>query len=35
MALNDFFSNFHLFMRWFHVFAGIVWIGHLYFLQFR
>jgi uncharacterized membrane protein len=34
MALNDFFSNFHLFMRWFHVFAGIVWIGHLYFFNF-
>jgi uncharacterized membrane protein len=34
MALTDFFSNFHLFMRWFHVFAGIVWIGHLYFFNF-
>jgi uncharacterized membrane protein len=34
MALNDFFSNFHLFIRWFHVFAGIVWIGHLYFFNF-
>lgn len=34
MALSDFFSNFHLFVRWFHVFAGIVWIGHLYFFNF-
>jgi uncharacterized membrane protein len=34
MALADFYSNFHLFMRWVHVFAGIVWIGHLYFFNF-
>src|SRR5688572_15923314 len=33
MALSDFFSNFHIFMRWFHVFFGIVWIGHLYFFN--
>lgn len=34
MALTDFFSNFHLFARWLHVFAGILWIGHLYFFNF-
>lgn len=34
MALSDFYSNFHLFMRWFHVFVGIIWIGHLYFFNF-
>ncbi|MBK8574688.1 MAG: urate hydroxylase PuuD [Elusimicrobia bacterium] len=34
MALSDFFSNLNLFVRWFHVFAGIVWIGHLYFFNF-
>jgi uncharacterized membrane protein len=33
MALSDFFSNFHLLIRWLHVFAGIVWIGHLYFFN--
>lgn len=34
MALSDFFSNFHLLIRWLHVMAGIVWIGHLYFFNF-
>lgn len=34
MALTDLFSNFHLFFRWLHVFAGIIWIGHLYFFNF-
>ena len=34
MALSDFFSNFHLFARWFHVFAGIFWMGCLYFFNF-
>jgi len=34
MALNDLFSNLHLFMRWLHVIAGIIWIGHLYFFNF-
>src|SRR3954470_11061727 len=33
MALSDFFSNFHLFTRWFHVFFGIIWIGMLYFFN--
>lgn len=34
MALTDFFSNFSLLVRWLHVIAGIVWIGHLYFFNF-
>ena len=34
MALSDLFSNVHLFFRWLHVFAGIIWIGHLYFFNF-
>src|SRR5437762_7295514 len=34
MALNDLYSNFHLLIRWLHVIAGIVWIGHLYFFNF-
>ncbi len=34
MALEDFYSNLHLFIRWLHVIVGIVWIGHLYFFNF-
>ena len=34
MALSDIFSNVNLFVRWLHVFAGIIWIGHLYFFNF-
>ncbi len=34
MALTDLFSNVHLLVRWLHVIAGIVWIGHLYFFNF-
>lgn len=34
MALGDLYSNLHLFFRWLHVIAGIVWIGHLYFFNF-
>ncbi|OVE77813.1 hypothetical protein BVX98_01955 [bacterium F11] len=34
MALTDFYSNFHLFIRWLHVIAGIAWIGILYFFNF-
>ena len=34
MALGDFFSNLQLLIRWLHVMAGIVWIGHLYFFNF-
>ena len=34
MALQDFFSNLHLLVRWFHILAGITWIGLLYFFNF-
>jgi len=34
MALQDLFSNVHLLARWFHVIAGITWIGLLYFFNF-
>ena len=34
MALSDLYSNVHLLLRWLHVLAGIVWIGHLYFFNF-
>lgn len=34
MALTDLYSNVHLLLRWIHVIAGIVWIGHLYFFNF-
>ncbi len=34
MALQDFFSNFHLLIRWLHIIAGITWIGLLYFFNF-
>lgn len=32
--MSDFYSNFHLLIRWLHVFAGIIWVGHLYFFNF-
>jgi uncharacterized membrane protein len=31
---SDIFGNLDLFFRWFHVIAGITWIGHLYFFNF-
>jgi uncharacterized membrane protein len=34
MALSNLFRDLELFFRWLHVFAGIVWIGHLYFFNF-
>ena len=34
MALSDWFGDVHLFFRWLHVMAGIIWIGHLYFFNF-
>ena len=34
MALSDLFTNVQLLLRWVHIFAGIVWIGHLYFFNF-
>ena len=32
--MSDWYSNVHLVVRWLHVMAGIVWIGHLYFFNF-
>ena len=32
--LSDLSSNLQLLLRWLHVLAGIVWIGHLYFFNF-
>lgn len=34
MALTDWYTNIQLLLRWIHVLAGIVWIGHLYFFNF-
>ncbi len=34
MAIGDFYSNFHLIVRWLHVICGITWIGFLYFFNF-
>ena len=34
MALQDWYSNIHLLIRWLHVIAGITWIGFLYFFNF-
>ena len=34
MALSDLYSNVHILLRWIHVLAGILWIGHLYFFNF-
>ena len=33
MALSDIYTNLQFFLRWLHVLAGIVWIGHLYFFN--
>ena len=32
--LSDLSSNLQLLLRWLHVLAGIIWIGHLYFFNF-
>ena len=32
--LTDVYSNLQLLLRWFHVLAGIIWVGHLYFFNF-
>jgi uncharacterized membrane protein len=32
--LTDPFTSLQFFLRWVHVFAGIIWIGHLYFFNF-
>lgn len=34
MALGDWFGDMHLLVRWFHVIAGITWLGLLYFFNF-
>ncbi len=34
MAVTDLFTNAQLFLRWLHVWVGIIWIGHLYFFNF-
>ena len=34
MALSDLYSNVQILLRWIHVLAGILWIGHLYFFNF-
>jgi len=34
MALSDFHSNLLFLLRWIHIMAGIIWIGHLYFFNF-
>lgn len=34
MALSDLYSNLQLLLRWVHVLAGIIWLGHLYFFNF-
>lgn len=34
MAYTDLFTNVSLLVRWFHVFFGIIWVGHLYFFNF-
>ena len=34
MALTDLYSNLQFLLRWIHVLAGVIWIGHLYFFNF-
>ena len=34
MALSDLYSNLQILLRWIHVLAGVIWIGHLYFFNF-
>jgi uncharacterized membrane protein len=34
MALTDLYGDLHLFFRWLHVLAGVMWVGHLYFFNF-
>jgi uncharacterized membrane protein len=34
MALTDLYSNLQFLLRWIHVFAGVIWVGHLYFFNF-
>ncbi|MBI3616267.1 MAG: urate hydroxylase PuuD [Candidatus Omnitrophica bacterium] len=32
--MTDWYSNVHLVLRWLHIMAGIIWVGHLYFFNF-
>jgi uncharacterized membrane protein len=32
--LTDVYSNLQILLRWIHVLAGLIWIGHLYFFNF-
>jgi uncharacterized membrane protein len=32
--LTDVYTSLQLLLRWAHVFAGIIWVGHLYFFNF-
>jgi len=34
MAIDDVFTTLNFFLRWFHILAGITWIGLLYFFNF-
>jgi uncharacterized membrane protein len=34
MVISDLHINLNIWLRWLHVLAGIIWIGHLYFLDF-
>jgi uncharacterized membrane protein len=34
MAYPDFYTNFLFILRWVHILAGIIWLGHLYFFNF-
>ncbi len=34
MAIDDFYTNAVFFLRWLHILAGIIWLGHLYFFNF-
>ena len=34
MALTDLYSNVQMLLRWVHVLAAVIWLGHLYFFNF-
>jgi uncharacterized membrane protein len=34
MVISDLHINLNIWLRWLHVLAGIIWIGHLYFFDF-
>jgi uncharacterized membrane protein len=33
LALTDLYSNLQMLLRWIHVLAAVIWIGHLYFFN--